>query len=114
LTEGATKVTPWAEPRTVAPGLLVPSPFASERILEAVRESRGGGVTVSDREIVRAMRDLAVHHGVSASPEAAAPYAALPKLLRTNAVRPGERVLVYLTGTGLVFSIDELERALAG
>ena len=112
LTDGAPKVTPWTDPSTIAPGLLVPSPFASERILEAVRESRGGGVTVTDREIVEAMRGLAVRHGVSASPEAAAPYAALPHLMESGAVRPGERVLLYLTGTGLVFSRDELERAL--
>jgi threonine synthase len=113
LKEGATRVTPWSEPRTIAPGLLVPLPFASERILEAVRASGGGGVTVSDREIVEAMRSLAVRHGLSASPEAAAPYAALPKLFRTGALHPGERVLLYLTGTGLVFSTDELERVLA-
>ena len=114
LDEGATKVTPWPDPHTIAPGLLVPSPFSSERILEAVRESRGGGVAVDDRAIVGAMRNLATQHGVSASPEAAAPYAALPKLVENGAVRPGERVLLYLTGTGLVFSIDELERSLAG
>jgi len=112
LADGASKVTPWPDPTTIAPGLLVPAPFSSERILEAVRETRGGGVTVQDREIVEAMRDLATRHGVSASPEAAAPYAALPKLLKDGAVRPGERVLVYLTGTGLTFSIAELERSL--
>jgi len=112
LAEGAAKVSPWPEPNTVAPGLLVPAPFASERILEAVRESRGGGVTVSDRAIVTAMRELAVRHGVSASPEAAAPFAALPKLVADGRLRPGERVLLYLTGTGLVFSVEQLERAL--
>jgi len=113
LAEGSPSVAPWAHPATIAPGLLVPSPFSSERILEAVRESRGGGVMVSDREIVRAMRDLAVRHGVSASPEAAAPYAALPQLFRNGRIRSGERVLLYLTGTGLVFSVGELERSLA-
>lgn len=112
LADGAAKVTPWSEPKTIAPGLLVPSPFSSERILEAVRETRGGGIAVGDREVVGAMRDLAQRHGVSASPEAAAPYAALPKLLRDGAVRTGECVLLYLTGTGLPFSVDELERAL--
>ncbi len=112
LRDGAPKATPWPDPRTVAPGLLVPAPFSSERILESVRESRGGGITVSDREIVGAMRELASHHGISASPEAAAPFAALPKLLGEGAIRPGERALLYLTGTGLPFSADELERAL--
>jgi len=113
LRDGLAKVVPWADPATIAPGLLVPSPFASERILEAVRESRGGGATVTDREIVTAMRDLATRHGLSPSPEAAAPYAALPKLVADGSVRSGERVLLYLTGTGLVYSIDELERSVA-
>jgi threonine synthase len=113
LEEDAAKVTPWNDPRTIAPGLLVPSPFSSERILEALRETRGGGVTVADREIVEAMRRLATRHGVLASPEAAAPYAALPKLHERGMVREGERVLLYLTGTGLVFSIDELERSIS-
>ena len=110
LADGAAKVTPWAGPHTIAPGLLVPSPFASERVLEAVRSTGGGGVMVSDREIVEAMRALARQHGVSASPEGAATYAALPRLLRAGAIRPGERVLLYNTGTGIGFSADELAR----
>ena len=111
LAEGAPRATPWADPHTVAPGLLVPSPFASERILAAVRSTHGGGVTVTDGEIVHAMRRLAQRHGVSASPEAAAPYAALARLRERGDLRPGETVLLYLTGTGLPFSIEELERA---
>jgi threonine synthase len=112
LAEGAVEVTPWVEPTTVAPGLLVPAPFSSARVLEAVRATRGGGVTVSDREILAAMRALATHHGISASPEGAAPLAALPKLVRTGSLRAGERVLLYNTGTGLAFSVEDLERSL--
>ncbi len=113
LRDGATKVEPWSDPRTIAPGLLVPAPFAGERILEAVRATRGGGVTVPDAAIVDAMRRLQREHGISVSPEAAAPYAAVPELLRSGAVRPGETVLLYLTGTGIPFSIDALSAALA-
>jgi threonine synthase len=113
VTDGAAKITPWADAHTIAPGLLVPAPFASERVLEAVRSTRGGGVVVSDREIVEAMRALARHHGVSASPEGAATYAALPRLLRDRAIRPGETVLLYNTGTGIGFSADELARQVA-
>jgi len=114
LREGSARVEPWENPRTVAPGLLVPAPFASERILEAVRSTHGGGVTLDDREIVIAMRQLADRHGVSASPEGAAPYAALARLSREGAVRPGEHVLLYNTGSGLPFSIDALELATRG
>ena len=103
LRDGASRVTPWESPATVAPGLLVPAPFASERILESVRESRGSGTTVSDGEIAAAVRDLAHRHGVSASPEGAAPYAALPRLLRDGQLRDGERVLLFNTGSGIPF-----------
>lgn len=103
LREGESRARAWEEPSTVAPGLLVPAPFGSERILEALRESGGGGITVSDEAILCAVDQLATRHGVSASPEGAAPYAALPELLRTKAMRAGERVLLYNTGSGIPF-----------
>ncbi len=114
LRDGATAVTPWEDPSTIAPGLLVPAPFSSERVLEAVRASGGGGVTVRDREIVDAMAELARRFGVSASPEGAATYAALGSLVRTGAVHTDDTVLLYNTGTGLPFSLPELERLVAG
>ncbi len=113
LRDGATRITPWEDPRTIAPGLLVPAPFASERVLEAVRETGGAGATVTDRELLDAMRSLARHHGLSVSPEAAAPYAALPRLLADGRIRPGESVVLYHTGTGIPFSADRLEQEIA-
>ncbi|MFY9716795.1 MAG: threonine synthase [Thermoplasmata archaeon] len=95
--------TPWEAPSTVAPGLLVPAPFSSERILEAIRGTKGTGETVSDDGIERAVSDLGRRHGLSVSPEGAAPYAALSALVRSGAIRPHERVLLYNTGSGLPF-----------
>jgi threonine synthase len=103
LHEDAPRTAPWEDPHTVAPGLLVPAPFASERILEAIRETRGRGITVSDAEILRAVGVLAQRHGISASPEGAAPYAALPRLAEAGAVRSGQSVLLYNTGSGIPF-----------
>ncbi len=103
LREGSPRATPAPSPTTIAPGLLVPAPFASERVLEAVRATGGTGTVVSDPEIERAVGRLAARHGVSASPEGAAPYAALPRLVAEGAIRAGERVLLYNTGSGLPF-----------
>ncbi len=100
LRDGAPKVTPWENVRTSAPGLAVPAPFSSERVLEAVRATGGTGVAVPDDALATARRSLAREHGLSVSPEAAAPWAALPQLLRTGALREGERVVLYLTGRG--------------
>ena len=113
LDAGSASAVPWDDPHTLAPGLLVPAPFASERILEAVRESRGGGITVDDRSIVRAVAVLARRFGISASPEGAAPFAAVDGLRRRGDLRSGETVLLYNTGTGLPFSLSELERSVA-
>jgi len=103
LRDGSARAEPWASPATVAPGLLVPAPFASERVLEAVRQSGGAGVTVTDSEIETAAAALAGTHGISASPEGAAPYAAVPHLVGERLIRPGETVLLYNTGSGIPF-----------
>jgi len=81
--------------------------------VEAVRGSGGGGEVVTDAELLDAMEALARIHGVSASPEAAAPYAALAKLFGGRQIRAGESVLLYNTGTGLPFSVRELRRSLS-
>jgi threonine synthase len=100
LRDGATRVTPSTGPGTRAPGLNVPAPFSSERVLEAVRATGGTGVTVPDAAIAAAQRAMAERFGLAVAVEAAATWAAVPELLRTGAARPGERVLLYLTGRG--------------
>jgi threonine synthase len=103
LRTDAPRAIPWESPSTIAPGLLVPAPFSSERILEAIRGSGGTGETVGDDEIRTAVGDLGRRHGISVSPEGAAPYAALSALARSGAIRPHESVLLYNTGSGLPF-----------
>ena len=100
LEDGSQKVSPWENPTTIAPGLLVPAPFSSERILEAVRETRGAGQAVPDGDLIDAMDHLALRDGVSASPEGAAPYAALGPLLRSGKIRAGESVLLTIPAPG--------------
>jgi threonine synthase len=63
---------------------------------------------VADAEILDAMERLAIRHGISASPEGAAPYAALRHLAQSREIRPGETVLLYNTGTGIPFSLNRL------
>lgn len=109
IARGDRRTETWESPSTVAPGLLVPSPFGSECVLEAIRGSGGDAVTVEDAAILEAMRSLASRFGVSASPEGAATWAALPGLRERGVVRSGERVLLYNTGSGLPF-LDRPDR----
>jgi threonine synthase len=113
LREGEPRIRPWENPRTIAPGLLVPAPFSSERILEAVRDTHGGGVTVEDQRLPDAMEALARRHGVSTCPEGAAMYAALPRLVAERMIRPGERVLLYNTGSGAMWDAEALRNSLS-
>jgi hypothetical protein len=68
----AAKATPWVNARTYASGLRVPSPFGDLLILQALRESGGTAIAVSDDEMAKAQLDLARGEGVFACPEGGA------------------------------------------
>lgn len=108
LRDGRPRAEPWPHPATFAGGLAVPAPFSSERVLEAIRWSGGTGTTVSDAEIRDAERTLTAEMGLVTGVEGAATFAALPRLVTQGAIRPGERVLLYLTGAGFAFSLHRL------
>ena len=87
---------------TVASGLRVPRPFAGKQIISVLRESRGGAVKVSDRDILASMGALA-KEGVFACPEGAATRAGYRQLLDSGTVGKDEEVLLYNTGTALKY-----------
>ena len=111
--EHESKVRPWEDPHTIAPGLLVPAPVSSERILEAITVSHGSALAIPDDLLPDAMDQLARRHGISASPEGAAAYAALPRLRAEGLIRSGEKVLLYNTGSGAMWSSATLRKQLA-
>jgi len=87
---------------TIAAGLMVPRPFAGKQILSVLRASKGGAVSVPDKEILGAVRSLA-KEGVFACPEGAATLAGYRRLVEGGTVDHGEKVLLYNTGTGLKY-----------
>jgi threonine synthase len=80
-------------------------------VLRAVRESGGTAVTVSDEQMVAAVRTLASLEGVFAAPEGGATLAALAGLLDTGEVLKSERVVLLNTGSALKY-LDILGTAL--
>jgi threonine synthase len=93
----------WENASTVASGLRVPAPFAGRLILRTIRESDGTAVAVSDDEIMQAHGELAKSEGLLAAPEGAATWAALKKLRADGWLAPGQRVVLFNTGTGLKY-----------
>ncbi len=100
-TEGAQTTTVWENPVTQAPGLRVPGPFAGRQMLSILRETGGGGVTVTEGEIVDAQKLLARVEGIWTAPEAAATVAALIRMKDRGQVDAGTRVLMVFTGAGI-------------
>ena len=97
--EGVLKPTP--RPATMALGILVRNPLNAELAIRAVRESGGVMVEVSDREILRAERELARLEGVFAEPASSATIAGLKKLVRRGTISVDDRVVCLITGGGL-------------
>lgn len=101
--QGQERAEFWQNAETLAAGLRVPGPFADRLILRALSASKGTAVAVSDEEIVAAQKEMASQEGVMASPEGAATWAALKRLVAQGAVQPAQRVVLFNTGTGLKY-----------
>jgi threonine synthase len=98
--KGTEEVEP-VQARTVADSISVNLPRDRFKALRAVRDTGGAYLTVSDEEILEAMRLLGNRAGVFAEPAGSASLAGLVKALREGMVGPQERVVVLVTGNGL-------------
>lgn len=86
---------------TLADSISVDAPRDGLAAVRAVIESGGEAVTVSDEEILDALRELARSAGVFAEPSAACAWAGLKKMASSGQIREEERVVCLLTGCGL-------------
>jgi threonine synthase len=100
FTEGRERAEAWEHPVTVASGIRVPSSRADTLILKAVRESGGAAVSVTDDEIMLAVREMALALGIFPSPEGAAAWAGLKDLVRVGTVSPSSRIVIINTAGG--------------
>jgi len=89
--------------QTVAAGLRVPKPLGDFLVLEAVRQSGGTAIAVSDDALLEAGVRLAADEGIYAAPEGAACVAALEKLLASGFLKRTDRIVLYNTGSGLKY-----------
>src|SRR5882724_1630020 len=93
----------WDNAHTVAAGLRVPKPLGDFLILEAVRNSGGTAIAVSDEELIDAGIQLATDEGMFVAPEGAACVSALEKLLASGFLKKSEKIVIYNTGAGLKY-----------
>ena len=108
--EGKEFADMWEDASTMASGIRVPAAIGDYLILQALRDSNGGALTVSDNEIIKMMSIVASLEGMFVCPEGAATAVALDKLLIDGLVKDYEKVLLLNTGSGLKY-LDVLENA---
>ena len=98
---GMEKLVPEPFPASVAGGLLDPYPWDGDAAITGVKTTGGTGISVSDREILRSVKELAAYEGIFAEPSGAAGLAGLERLLSEGDIKRSDRVAVLVTGSGL-------------
>ncbi len=88
---------------TVASGLRVPKAVGDFMIIDALRESKGTAVSVSDQELTEAVKEIGSSEGLFVAPEGAACLPALRNLIEQEFVKEDEKVLIYNTGAGVKY-----------
>ena len=94
---------PWSpmEENTLADSIAVGVPRNADKALNAVRESNGIAVNVSDEEILAAMRLLGRTQGVFGEPAGVTGTAGVKKALELGLIDPDATVVSIVTGNGL-------------
>ncbi len=85
---------------SIAEGTAIARPVRLAEVLGALRETRGGAVTLTEDEIARAVVDVA-RLGFYVEPTGAQVVAAFGKLLDSGAIGPEQTTVLVLTGSGL-------------
>ena len=108
--EGTSKAALWENAHTAADGLRVPRAIGDFLILQAVRDSGGTALAVSDADMVRDMLAIGSQEGVSAAPEGGAALAAIRRLAGDQRIRRDDTVVLFNTGGALKY-LDVLHQA---
>jgi threonine synthase len=100
---GERRAEPWLDAHTVAFGINVPSPLGDELMLDALRDTAGTALAVSDADLLADLREFGSREGLLLCPEAAACLTAARRLRAGGWIRSDERVVVLNTGAGLKY-----------
>jgi threonine synthase len=101
IAEDTQKFTRIQKPYTRALAVLVAEPLQGTLAMEALKESKGLGLAVSDSEILSAEFQLAKLEGIFAEPASSATVAAVRKLVKEGSIDEKDSVVCLITGSGL-------------
>ena len=101
IENGAEETPVWKDPATIAGSINDPVTFEGVTALHVIRQSNGLAVSVTDEEILEAMKLCASKEAVLAEPASAATLAAVKKMKEAGQIRPDEKVVTIITGSAL-------------
>lgn len=89
------------EPETVATAIRIGNPASWELAKNALKESEGTILAVTDEEILEAYQLIASKEGVFAEPGSCASIAGVKKQVENGSLKKGTTIVAVLTGNGL-------------
>jgi threonine synthase len=98
--ENTKHAEPWQNASTIASGLRVPAAIGDFLILDAIRESNGTAVAISDKEIMDCTNLIGRTQGIFAAPEGGATLGAFNTLYKNSWIKENENVVLFNTGSG--------------
>jgi threonine synthase len=105
---GASTAAPWQNAHTVAAGIRVPTALGDFIILNALRESGGFAIAVTDEAIEAARAHVGCRDGLLLSPEGAATYAAFLAAARSGRIAAEDRVVLFNCASGLKYPMPQV------
>jgi threonine synthase len=100
---GARTAEPFPDAHTVAFGINVANPLGATLILDAIADTGGTAIAVTDDELLAALRETARLEGAFVCPEGAAGIAAIRRLREDGWVAPDDEVVLLNTGAGIKY-----------
>ena len=85
---------------TIAHGLAVPFPFGMHLIKNALAESKGDVITVTEKEMMESTNEIANTEGIYVSPEGSATGKALAHLIQQGSIKDSDTILLLNTASG--------------
>ncbi|MFK5883389.1 MAG: threonine synthase [Candidatus Izemoplasma sp.] len=90
-----------ADENTIADSIAVGIPRNPEKAFKAVDKSGGTWITVSDGEILEAMKTLGSNEGIFGEPAGVAGFAGIINAMKLGIIKKTDTVTVIVTGNGL-------------
>lgn len=99
IQQGTDIITP-VKPNTIASSIAIGDPGDGYYVIQTVQESGGWGESVTDDEIVEAIKLLARTEGIFTEPAGGAEVAATKKLIDSGRIPTDESIVISITGNG--------------